>query len=225
VAAHVELYKVFGEPMESTDAKTKIIVAIIAAVGVVVAAVMTNRGKKSEQPSPAAAIPMQISNGSNSQNISDVHGDVNIKASQPELKVPTFEGGTHGYGATRNLDSSEAVQQFVEFMDSKRGKLVHINVALPPEFSDIPQQLPGEVYRNFYVTDSACESPDSFPLSCMEEGFEIYGADYGLGWYSGHNELSGYFVIDENTEMHQGRWWRLNAVSPSDVLLQVQRSP
>lgn len=46
--------------------------------------------------------------------------------------------------------------------------------------------------------------------------------DYELGWYKGIVRLTGYFVIHENVEMHQGQVFLLKAVPAGDVLLKYQ---
>lgn len=122
------------------------------------------------------------------------------------------------------LDDSKEVGEFTDFLEKHRGMLVQLNVAVDPTFSSIPQSQPQERRRTFFVSPSPCKTPDNF-LPCVGYGLQIEGNDYDLGWYRGHHMFSGYFVIGENAENHQGRWLALRTVSAADVLLRLQWSP
>lgn len=102
--------------------------------------------------------------------------------------------------------------------------LVQLNVAVNSTFSSIPRPQSQERRRTFFVSPSLCKTPDNF-LPSMGYGLQIEGDDYDFSWYRGHHLFSGYFVIGENAENHQGRWLALRTVSPTDVLLRLQRSP
>lgn len=207
--------------MGLTNSEIQIAVASIAAIGVVVAAIIANIDKLRRRPSTPST-PSQLSNGANSPNIANVRGDVRITAPQQALNVPTFSGGKSDIGVTRRLDDSQDVGEFTDFLETHRGRLVHLNVAINPDFSSIPQPQPHERWQTLLVSPSPCETPDNF-LPCMGYGLQIRGDEYDLGWYRGHYVFNGYFVIGENSENHQGRWLPLRAVPPANVLLQTQR--
>lgn len=195
--------------------------ATITTLGVVVAAIISTAGKRLRRQSTSNP-PSQITTGSNSTNVANVRGNVTIGTAQHPLNIPTFAGGDPDIGATRRLDHSKAVGEFTDFLESHRGRVVHLNVAVSRDFSAVFQPQLHDPRRTLVVSPSPCKTPDNF-LPCMGYGLKIRGDEYELGWYRGHHVLNGYFVIGENVEHHQGRWFALRAVPPADVLLQVQR--
>lgn len=199
--------------MKSKSYRPQIAIAIIGLVGVLGAAVFSNWDRLF--PSSNHATPMekpfsQSSTAPNSPNVANVQGDVNIniKGEQSKLDVPSFN---------LQITGPQQAEAFEQFVDKNRGKLVHINVAIAESYSEIDENYLG-------VSTTPCSSPYFFTY-CLEVGLVIEGGDYELGWYKGENRLSGFFVIDENVEMHQGMWYVLKSVPRETVLLQTQRVP
>jgi hypothetical protein len=207
--------------MEPPPNRAPIIAAVIAAAGAVVVAVISNWGKISGGPvhGPDKNSVSQTSYGSDSPNISNVQGNVTVGSSRGRLVIPTIAGSI---AVKDGLDSDRAAiteQQLSEFIDSNRGKLVHISIAISADQSAISRI---ENRTSLGLSDTPCATPDTFFSYCMEDGLVLIGSGYELGYYVGANRLNGYFTIDESAEMHQGRWFSLRAVSPDSVLLRTQ---
>lgn len=116
---------------------------------------------------------------------------------------------------TRPVATGASAEALGAFVDENRGKLVHINVNATPEVS----RYDGDDI--FFATEACEEGKPEFECS----GFRLHVRDaasqddHALYYYHGDNWLSGYFVIDENVEMHQGMIFGLQSVPASQVAL------
>lgn len=193
----------------------QIIVAIVGLIGVLSAALISNWDKMFLTPSTAVNSEKalsQISVGGNNPNVSNIQGDVNInyKEEQAQLDIPTF---------STPIEDSFQAEAFSKFMGKNRGKLVHINVDASTSFSNIFKE---SNYKFIGFSTSPCIYSNF--SDCLEFGLTITGSDVELDLYHGVNRLSGYFVINENIEMHQGMIYLLKSIPQEQVLLQRQLS-
>jgi hypothetical protein len=125
---------------------------------------------------------------------------------------------------TTPIADPATVVAFQSFVDKNRGKLVHLNVQMGLRFSRIGSKIKGkdDLFDDLFVATGPCE--DSQPvLDCAGSHYLLSGKDYVLEFYHGNNRLNGYFVINENTENHQGVYYILKSVPAAQVLLQTQR--
>jgi len=202
--------------MKSNNFRLQIAIAIIGLVGIISTAVISNWDKLFyiKQHSKIDGKPLsQSSVGTNSPNVANVQGNVNIDINekQPQLNIPSFN---------HTIDSSAQATDFQEFIDENRGKIVHINLISPDPYSKISNFKQGTY---FYISSKPCYS--EFFSECLIFGLKINGDDYILEWYKGDNRMTGFFAIEENVWMHQGIYYILKAVPRETVLLQTQRTP
>lgn len=117
---------------------------------------------------------------------------------------------------TQPVVSGATAKAFNDFVEKNRGKLVHLNVQINTLFSRIDDD------HNLFVSEDPCPEP-KFESSCAGSNYVVSGEnEYELTFYQGINRLNGYFVIDDNVEMHGGVYYGLRSVSAAMVLLQTQ---
>lgn len=179
-----------------------IVVAIIGALGVLGAALISSSNNSS---SPTAI--NQSSTGPNSPNIAGVQGDVVINPPQPRLEIPKFE-------SYANDDSD--VDSLIDFIDSNRGKLVQLNVSIPDKFSLIGDE-------SLYIALESCVDEGNSREFCVVYILVVFEEDYNLYWDRGDNYLEGYFTIGENISGHQGTIYTLTSVSRELIAIETQR--
>jgi hypothetical protein len=174
----------------------------------------------------AAALTQSLSNQmiarTQAANLSWVQANVpdNPMASdkaQPaqETSVPSF---------TAPVTSAATAEAFESFVDRDRGKVVHLNVEMGVQFSRVGDKIQGkdDLFDDLFVAAGPCDESQPV-LDCAGSHYLLSGGDYVLEFYQGNNRLNGYFVINENTENHQGVYYILKSVSAAQVLLQTQR--
>jgi hypothetical protein len=144
-----------------------------------------------------------------------VLGQTGKAQSSQKPAIPSFTK------AIVNVTTAEA---FGSFVDKSRGKLVHFNVEMAPRFSRIGSKIQGkdDLWLDLFVATSPCDEPEPV-LGCAGAHYLVSGKDFVLEFYKGNNRLNGYFVINENTENHQGVYYMLRSVPAAQVLLQTQR--
>lgn len=191
--------------------RVQIVVAILALVGVLGGAAIANWDKISPNKRTEKSVaPLQVSTGDGSPNISNVQGNVSVSVNpQPKpLDIPDFSG---------TISTTDQIGEFEKFIDEHRGKLVQVNVEVAGDQSKVWE----EGGHGFDLASVACTTPNF--LECKTSTLVLKGDDYSLGWYQGTNRLSGYFVIDDNVEMHQGYVFGLKAVDRASILMELQR--
>jgi hypothetical protein len=118
---------------------------------------------------------------------------------------------------TGSIDSEKRTIALTEFIDHYRGKVVHINVDIATAFSNICKTTYGPVQLTLRF--KPCLDANARCTDCDLSNCVIRGNDYELGWYKGVNRFNGYFVVDENVELHGGECYGLKAVPSEQVLL------
>jgi hypothetical protein len=197
--------------MAEKSSRVQIIVSVLALVGVLGAALLSNWDKLFESSNNGKSIiPDQSSVGTASPNIGSITGDVNISVNEPPstLRIPDFSG--------EDL-SIKKIDQLENFIQENRGKLVHINVTISEKQSRILE----EDQKYLSLASIQCDTP-SFS-DCATLHLILLGSDFDLGWYKGNNILSGYFVVGETVEYHVGPYFDLKGVSREEVLLRTPR--
>jgi hypothetical protein len=108
-------------------------------------------------------------------------------------------------------------QAFESFVDKNRGNLVHLNIQMGLRFSRIESKIQGK--DDLFVATEPCD-PSQSVVDCAGSHYLLSGKDdYVLEFYQGDNRLTGYFLINENREMHQGVYYSLKSVPAAQVLL------
>ena len=107
-------------------------------------------------------------------------------------------------------------EAFESFVDKNRGKLVHLNVQMGLRFSRIGDKIQGK--DDLFVATGPCDASQPV-LDCAGSHYVLSGKDdYVLKFYQGNNQLTGYFVLNENREMHQGAYYILKSVPAAQVM-------
>lgn len=141
-----------------------------------------------------------------------VLGQTSNAQSPQNTSVPSF---------TTSIATAATAEAFESFIDKHRGQLVHLNVQMGLLFSRIGSKIQGK--DDLFVATGPCDASQP-ALDCAGSHYVLSGKDdYVLEFYQGNNRLSGYFVINENREMHQGVYYNLKSVPAAKVLLQTQR--
>jgi hypothetical protein len=125
---------------------------------------------------------------------------------------------------TTPITTVATAEAFESFVDKNRGKLVHLNVQMGLRFSRIGSKIQGrdDSWLDLFVATSPCDESQPV-LGCAGAHYLLAGKDFVLEFYKGGNRFNGYFVINENTENHQGVYYMLRSVPAAQVLLQTQR--
>jgi len=118
---------------------------------------------------------------------------------------------------TTPITTAATAEAFESFIDKNRGKLVHLNVQMGPRFSRIGSKI--QAKDDLFVATEPCDASQA-AIDCAGSHYLLSGEDdYVLEFYKGNNRLNGYFVINENREMHQGVYYNLKSVPAAQVLL------
>jgi hypothetical protein len=125
----------------------------------------------------------------------------------PSATIPSF---------TSPIQKPATAEAFQSFIENHRGKLVHVNITIGLPFSKMGDQSNGPT--DFFVSTEACGESTPAP-DCDGAHYMISGGDYTLRYYAGNNILIGYFVVAEDVQMHQGRYYGLQSIPAAQVLL------
>jgi hypothetical protein len=118
---------------------------------------------------------------------------------------------------TTPIATVATAEAFESFVDKNRGKLVRLNVQMVLWFSRIGSKIQGK--DDLFVATAPCDASQPV-IDCAGSHYLLSGKDdYVLEFYQGNNRLNGYFVINENREMHQGVYYNLKSVPAAQVLL------
>jgi hypothetical protein len=125
--------------------------------------------------------------------------------------------GTSSPSFTAPITTVATAQAFESFVDKNRGNLVHLNIQMGLRFSRIESKIQGK--DDLFVATEPCD-PSQPVVDCAGSHYLLSGKDdYVLEFYQGDNRLTGYFLINENREMHQGVYYSLKSVPAAQVLL------
>ena len=131
-----------------------------------------------------------------------------IGQAAPRATIPSF---------TSPIERGANARAFESFINSHRGKLVHLNTSMSTSFSQWDKESNGTT--DLFVSEDPCEESEAPNLNCLGAYYFLSGRDFTLTFYQNHNVLVGYFVIDENREMHQGTYYGLKSIPAAQVLL------
>ena len=139
------------------------------------------------------------------------HAGINAWFMQTQSTPTRASGGTVA-SFTSPIVTVATAQAFEAFIEKHRGKLVHLNVKVGNSFSKINDD------NDFFVSKEPCGENTS-SLDCDGAHYMIAGKDFVLRKYGAMSMLIGYFIVDEDVEMHQGTYYGLKAIPAEKVLL------
>jgi hypothetical protein len=193
--------------MTEPDRKTPVIVACIAAAAAISGAIITSFSRVPDKSPKSPEMIVQQSIGPNSPNIGRVDGNVTlVQPKIAQLNIPDF---------SVDLVEEERYGELNGFIDQNRGKLVHIRLTGPEDRVQLDKHDDGADSVAFLIPNCSLVS------QCLICGLVIRGRDHEVAWYQHNIRLNGYFVIDEESENHQGVWYGLASVPRKDVLPRV----
>ncbi|MRR33911.1 hypothetical protein EG829_04305 [bacterium] len=122
------------------------------------------------------------------------------------ISLPTFK---------KEITAAAGIDELERFVDRNRGKAVYIATGIPENLSEIAKTDGRDelMLNSGYACD---EKP--FGLKCATSHVMIGGTNHTLKRVKGMNRFTGYFVVSETKDFHQGVYYMMESVPRSQAL-------
>lgn len=125
---------------------------------------------------------------------------------QGARSLPTFK---------KMITEAAGIDELERFVDRNKGKTVYITTGIPENLSEIAK-TDG---RDELMLNSGYDCDEEpFGLKCATSHFMIGGNNHSLKRVKGMNQFTGYFVVSETKDFHQGVYYMMESV-PRDQAL------
>ena len=132
--------------------------------------------------------------------------DLSGSRGQGARSLPTFK---------KKITDAAGIDELERFVDRNKGKTVYINVAIPGNLSQAGKtEGRDELMLN---SGHACDE-EPFGLICATSHVMIDGNNHTLKRVKGINQFTGYFVVSDTKDFHQGVYYMMESV-PRDQAL------
>ena len=129
---------------------------------------------------------------------------------QEALSLPTFKN---------KVTDAAGIDELERFVDRNKGKAVYITTGIPENLSETGKTEGRDVLM--LNSGYACDE-EPFGLKCATSHFVIGGNNHSLKRVKGMNQFTGYFVVSETKDFHQGVYYMMESVPHDQALARLR---